>query len=60
MTGTHHHAVFSVEMGSRQLFGLGWAAATILLISASQVARFTGVNYTQFEFFFFFFFGTGV
>jgi hypothetical protein len=46
MTGAHHHAwLFSIDMGFQLLFCLGWPWTTILLISASQVARITGVSH---------------
>jgi hypothetical protein len=39
MTGTYHHAqLISTEMGSHQLFCLGWPGTVILLISAFRVA----------------------
>jgi hypothetical protein len=44
MTGVHHSA-FSVQMGSQELFHSGWLQTTILLFSASQIARITGVSH---------------
>jgi hypothetical protein len=32
------------EIGSGELFALGWLQTAILLISASSVARITGMN----------------
>jgi hypothetical protein len=45
MTGTDHHAFFSVEIGSQELFAWGWPQTVILLISASQVASITGMSH---------------
>jgi hypothetical protein len=42
----HHTQLFSIEMESHKLFlCLGWPRARILLISASLVARITGVTH---------------
>jgi hypothetical protein len=48
MTGTHHQTKPLVEMGVSQTFCPGWPQTKIHPISASQIARITGVNhYTQ-------------
>jgi hypothetical protein len=45
MTGTGYHAqLFSIEMGSHKLLPF-WPENMILLISASQVARITGMGH---------------
>jgi hypothetical protein len=46
MTGMHHHIqLFLVEMESCKVFSPGWPGTMILQISASQVARITGMNH---------------
>jgi hypothetical protein len=46
MTGEHHHTqLFSVKMGSFKLFCLGWPETSFFPISASQVAKITGVSH---------------
>jgi hypothetical protein len=46
MTGMYDHAqLLLTEMGSHELFCLGWPQTTILPKSASQVARITGMSY---------------
>jgi hypothetical protein len=45
MTGVCHHILLLlVEMGVLLTIWLGWPQATVLLISASQVAGITGVS----------------
>jgi hypothetical protein len=43
--GCYHAQIFSIKMESCKLFCLCWPGATILPISASQVARITGVSH---------------
>jgi hypothetical protein len=45
MICTHQHTQLLVEMKSPKLFCLGWPQITILPISASQVARITGLSH---------------
>jgi hypothetical protein len=51
ITGTYHviqlfsSIFFSVEIGSHKLFCLGCSGTVVLWISASQVARITGVSH---------------
>jgi hypothetical protein len=46
MTGMDHHAqLFSIDIGSCKLFCLSWPGNAILLISASQIVRMTGVSH---------------
>jgi hypothetical protein len=46
MTGSYHHIQFlSIEMGARELFGVGWPLTAILPISASREVRIIGVHH---------------
>jgi hypothetical protein len=45
MIGVHHHAqLFAVEMGFGEFFPV-WPGTEILPISASQLARITGLSH---------------
>jgi hypothetical protein len=50
MTGAPPPPAFSIEMGVSQTFLPGWPQTMILQISASQVARITGIEFTSLHF----------
>jgi hypothetical protein len=45
VTDEQHHAQWPLEMGTLLTFCPGWPLIVILLISASQVAKITGMRY---------------